>query len=116
MTVQQAIDSLPAEGGTVLVPSGTYIVNEAITIPDGVEIVCEGNISIIGCHIIGAPRRAGDAPITFLMEEEDQVQIVGNVIDSKNNGSMGAFYVPIGEALTSLRRKFSRFLNALRSG
>jgi hypothetical protein len=52
--VQEAIDSLGPCGGTVFFSAGTYIVGQRIVIPENVELVGEGDISIIDCHITAA--------------------------------------------------------------
>jgi hypothetical protein len=122
MTVQEAIDSLAPDGGTVFLPSGTHVVGESITIPQNVEIVGEGNITFTSCSfrsslVMGKTPSRHEAPITLLMDEDNQVQIVGNVFDCNHVLSMNDwFHVPIGEALASLRRKFRGLLTALRSG
>jgi hypothetical protein len=109
MSVQQAIDSLPKDGGTVYISSGTYIVNQKITIPDGVSLVAEGSLTISGCTFEGEARAAGDAPITLLMEEDDQVTIMNNTFNCKEVRSMKAWFeTPIGDHLTDLREKMQR--------
>src|SRR5687768_14709026 len=41
-TIQEAIDSLPPEGGTVFLPAGVYDVHEKIRLPSGVELRGDG--------------------------------------------------------------------------
>ncbi len=117
MTIQQAIDSLAPDGGTVFLPSGTHVVGESIAIPQNVQIVGEGNIAFTSCSFSLRGKNQREAPIIFLMDEEDQIGMMGNVFDCDHVLSMNDwFHVPIGEALASLRRKFHGLLNALRSG
>jgi len=106
MSVQEAINALPTEGGTVYIRSGTYIVNEAISIPQDVQLVAEGNITISSCSFKGEPRSGGEAPIVFLMEEDDDVVITDNFFDCRQISSM--FEVPIGDHLAALKEKMHR--------
>lgn len=109
MSVQEAINALPKDGGTVYIREGTYIVNEAIKIPDGVTLVAEGNLTISGCHISGEARKRGDAPIWMLMEEDDQVMIIGNRFDCEQGQSLSSwFYAPIGEELKRVKSSISK--------
>ena len=41
-TIQDAVDSLPSGGGTVVVPAGTYVLSKKIRLPSGVELRGEG--------------------------------------------------------------------------
>lgn len=117
MSIQEAIYSLPKEGGTIFIPRGIDIINQSIEIPANVRLIAEGNIQFIGCRFSGAARRPADAPITLLMDEEDQVLIMNNVFECEHVRSISDwFYVPIGETLAELRRTFGGWLNALRSG
>lgn len=107
MSIQEAIDALPKEGGTVYVKSGTHIVNERISFPDGVRLVSEGSLTISGCHFMAKAR--GDAPIVFLMEEDDNVTITNNFFDCEHLSPFSSwFQVPIGDHLASLRVKMQR--------
>jgi len=104
MSVQDAISALPQDGGTVYIREGTYIVNEAIIIPDGVTLMAQGNLTIAGCHISCEARKPGDAPIWLLMEEDDQIAIVGNRFDCEQGQSISSwFYAPIGEELKRVK-------------
>ena len=109
MSIQEAINALPADGGTVYIRGGTYIVNEAIEIPDKVTLVAEGNLTISGCHFRSEERKRGDAPIWMLMEEDDQVVIMGNRFDCEQNQSLSSwFYAPIGEELKRVKASISK--------
>jgi len=46
-TIQEAIDSLPAEGGDVFIPEGTYTINAPITVPSDVILRGAGYNTII---------------------------------------------------------------------
>ena len=66
--------------------------------------MAEGNLTISGCRISGEARRHGDAPIWLLMEEDDQIAIIGNVFDCEQGQSMSSwFYAPIGEELKRVK-------------
>lgn len=106
MTVQQAIDALPQEGGTVYIKSGAYIVNQEISIPQNVRLVAEGNLTVVGCIFRGKPRP--DAPIVLLMEEDDNVEIIGNIFKGEESNMPNWFEVPIGDHLAALREKMER--------
>jgi len=105
MSIQDAIDALPKEGGTVYVQSGTWIVDQAIEIPKDVTLMMQGNITISGCRIRGQAREKGDSPIWMLMEDDDQVAIIGNTFDCEHVQSLNSwFYAPIGEELERVKR------------
>ena len=51
MTLQEMIDAVPADGGTVFISEGVYEISEPLQIPgDG------GHITIQGCHFKGADK------------------------------------------------------------
>jgi hypothetical protein len=108
MTVQQAIDALPKQGGIVYIPSGTWIVNETICIPEEVRLVAEGDLGISDCHISGMASPRGEAPILLLMDEDDNVEIIGNSFDCEQLPFSRWFEVPIGDHLAALRVKMDR--------
>jgi hypothetical protein len=111
MSIQEAISALPENGGTVYIQGGTYIVDEVIIIPDGVTLMAEGNLTISGCHISGEARKRGDAPIWMLMEEDDQIAIIGNRFDCEPGQSMSSwFYAPIGEELKRVKESVFQLL------
>ena len=114
MTIQQAIDSLPKDGGMLILPKGTYIVGESITIPANVQLVAEGSFTLDSCIIRGDARQPSNAVFTVLMDEDDEVLITNNVFVHYSMDDV--FHVPLGEALTDFRKKIAGFLNALRSG
>jgi Endopolygalacturonase len=107
MSIQQAIDALPEAGGTVYVKSGTHIVNEAIFFPEGITLVAEGNLTISGCTFRAKPRK--DAPMVFLMNEEENVEIIENVFYGDASSPMQSWFeIPIGDHLAALRGKMER--------
>jgi len=107
MTIQQAIDALPKAGGTIYVKSGTYIVNQEIFFPEGVTLVAEGNLTISGCIFRAQPRK--DTPMVFLMNEEDNVEIIDNVFYGDASSPMQSWFeAPIGDHLAALREKMDR--------
>jgi hypothetical protein len=111
MSIQEAISALPENGGTVYIQGGTYIVDEVIIIPDGVTLVAQGNLTISGCRISGEARKRGDAPIWMLMEEDDQIAIIGNRFDCEPGQSMSSwFYAPIGEELKRVKESVFQLL------
>ena len=103
MSVQEAIDALPAAGGTVFLKEGTYLVNESITIPEGVTLVARGNLTVANCYFRAEPRK--DAPIWVLMEEDENVAIMHNGFEYKESRPSNSwFYVPVGEELERVKR------------
>lgn len=55
--LQGAINALPSHGGTVRIPEGMWILNQAILIPHNVVLRGEGPLNIISCHIKALPGR-----------------------------------------------------------
>lgn len=107
MSLQQAIDALPKDGGTVYIPTGTYIVNQEVSIPKGVTLVGEGSVTFAGCNFRAESR--GDAPIVFLLDEDDQVEITGSIFDGYELSRMPHWFeVPIGDHLRDLKEKMQR--------
>lgn len=45
--IQEAVDALPAEGGTVMLPAGTYLLRRQVTLRAGVTIAGEGAHTVI---------------------------------------------------------------------
>ena len=57
--IQKAIAALPPRGGTVLIPAGSWVLNQGILIPQNVSLVAEGNVNIVGCRFESAPDLEG---------------------------------------------------------
>jgi len=102
MSVQQAIDTLPASGGTVYVPNGTWIVDQTIEIRKDVQLVAQGNLVMEGCYITA--KDSTGSPFWILMEEDDQVVINNNRFLCKES----FFHMPIGEELELVKEKLFR--------
>lgn len=59
--IQSAIDSLPAEGGIVCFPSGTYKVAKAPGSPYAIRVPASGQVRLEGCGAVLASAVRGDA-------------------------------------------------------
>jgi hypothetical protein len=55
--LQEAIDRLPACGGVVKIPTGAWILNQAIFISNNVVLRGEGLLHIASCHFMSSPDR-----------------------------------------------------------
>lgn len=60
--IQDAIDALPARGGTVYFPSGTYLIKMPLAVPSGTSLLGEGSESAPG----GSTLRAGTNMTTLV--------------------------------------------------
>lgn len=51
LNLQAAIDRLDMRGGTIVLPRGTWILNQDLFLPEDVILRGEGNLTITACHI-----------------------------------------------------------------
>lgn len=67
--IQEAVDALPAEGGTVFIPAGMYEITRSIRLRTGVRIQGEGHMTVITRRapylqvILSAPAYSGSTAI-----------------------------------------------------
>lgn len=82
-TIQAAVNDLPAGGGTVFVPQGTYVISAQISLPNaGVSIVGAG----VGATIIQTSYTAG---YSFLINNHDNCRLSDFTLVQTSTGGGG---------------------------
>jgi hypothetical protein len=88
--IQAALDSLPASGGEVYFPAGTYLVNTAIRASANTTLYGDGYSSKIMCPSIGWEMNSTDIYGIITVKNDDNVKITSLRIygtKNQNNGN-----------------------------